>query len=61
VSYRIGEGPCRSSSQPTLFISFWEVLKNNTWKSNNNSYENKANAEHGEENVQMNAHAYIQR
>jgi len=27
VSYRIGEGPWWSSSQPTLFFSFWEVLK----------------------------------
>jgi len=34
VSYRIGEGPWRSSSQPTLFFSFWEVLENNTWKWN---------------------------
>jgi len=27
VSYRIGEGPWRSSSQPTPFITFWKVLK----------------------------------
>jgi len=26
VSSRIGEGPQRSSSQPTLFFSYWEVL-----------------------------------
>jgi len=25
VSHRFGEGPWRSYSQPTLFISFWSV------------------------------------
>jgi len=27
VSHKIGEGPQRSSSQPTPFITFWQVLK----------------------------------
>jgi len=26
LSYRIGEGPWRSSSQPTPFINFWQLL-----------------------------------
>jgi len=37
------------------------VLRNNIWESNSNSWENKNNTEHGEEKVQMKAHAYIQR
>jgi len=34
VLYHIGSvsDHGQSSSQPTLFFSFWEVLKNNTWK-----------------------------
>jgi len=57
VSYRIGERPWRSSSQPTPFIIFWQVLRNNRWTSNkHNEKKNKIkkkrmNAEHGEENV----------
>jgi len=34
VSHRIGEGHWRSSSQPTPFITFWQVLRNNSWRSN---------------------------
>jgi len=34
VSHKIGERPWRSSCQPTPFITFWTVLKNNSWKSN---------------------------
>jgi len=37
VSHRIGEGPWPSFSQPTLFIIFWHVLNNNSWRSNKHS------------------------
>jgi len=30
VSHRMGEGPWRSSSQPTPSIAFCKVLKNNS-------------------------------
>jgi len=49
-----------SSSQPTLFITFWKVLQNNSWRSNKYSKENKQ-TEHGGGNVQMNEHAYVRR
>jgi len=65
VSYRTGERPWRSSSQPTPFIIFWQVLRNNSWTSNkHNEKKNKKkrmNAEHGEENVQVKPHAYVHR
>jgi len=32
VTYRIGEGAWRSSSQPTPFIIYGQVLENNSWK-----------------------------
>jgi len=32
VSHKVGEGPWRSSSQPSPFITFWQVLENNSWK-----------------------------
>ena len=32
VSHRISEGPLRASSQRTPFTTFWQVLKNNSWK-----------------------------
>ena len=60
MSYRISERPWRSSSQPTLFIAFWQVLRNNSWTSNkHNEKKNKKrmNVEHGEENVQAKPHA----
>ena len=42
MSYRIGERPWRSSSQPTPFIIFWQVLTNNSWTSNkHNEKKNK--------------------
>jgi len=34
VSYRIGERLWRSAGQPTPFITFWQVLRNNSWRSN---------------------------
>jgi len=34
VSYATGEGPWRSCSRTTLLITFWKVLKNNSWRSN---------------------------
>jgi len=64
MCHRIGERPWQSSSQPTPFISFWQLLRNNSWRSNrHNEKKNKKrmNAEHGEENVQVKAHAYVQR
>ena len=63
MSYRIGERPWRSSSQPTSFITFWQVLRNNSCTSNkHNEKKNKKrmNVEHGEENVQVKLHAYVQ-
>jgi len=60
----IGERPLRSSSQPTPFITFWQVLRNNSWTSNKyNEKKNKKrmNAEHGEENVQVKPHANVHR
>jgi len=42
MSDRIGERPWRSSSQPTPFIIFWQVLRNNSWTSNkHNEKKNK--------------------
>ena len=66
MSYRIGERPWRSSSQPTPFIPFRQVLRNNSWTSNkHNEKKNKTkkrmNAEHGEETVQVKPHAYVHR
>jgi len=37
VTYRIGEVPWRSSSQPTLFGTFWKVFKHNSWRSDKHS------------------------
>ena len=56
VSYRIGEGPRRSSSQPSLFFRSVEIQHLSEI-----STIRKTNAEHGEENVQMNTHAYVHR
>ena len=66
MSYRTGERPWRSSSQPTPFIIFWQVLRNNSWTSNKhnekkNKKKQRMNAEHGEENVQVKPHAYVHR
>ena len=60
VSYRIDEGPQRSSSQPNLFFSFWEVLKDNI-RVKQVQLGKQTNTQHGEENVQMKAHAYVRR
>ena len=52
VSHRIGEGPWRSSSQPTPFITFCVVLKKQQLEI---KYKNKqTNAKHGEVKLQMN-------
>jgi len=32
VSHKIGEGPWLSSSLPTPFIAYLQVLTNNSWK-----------------------------
>jgi len=32
--YRISEGPWRLFGQRTPFITFWQVLRNNSWRSN---------------------------
>ena len=56
MSYRIGEGPRRSSSQPSLFFRSVEMQHLSEI-----STIRKTNAEHGEENVQMNTHAYVHR
>ena len=66
MSYRIGERPWRSSSQPTPFITFRQVLRNNSWTSNKynekkNKNKKQMNVEHGEENVQVKPHAYVHR
>jgi len=64
VSYRIGERPWRSSSQPTPFVIFGQVLRNNSWTSNKHNEKKtkkRMNAEHGEENVQVKTHAYVHR
>jgi len=64
VSYRIGERPWRSSIQPTPFIIFEQVLRNNSWRSNRHDEKKnkkRMNAEHGEENVQVKAHVYVHR
>jgi len=39
------------------------VLRNNSWRSNRHNEKKKKgmNAEHGEENVQVKAHAYVHR
>ena len=34
LSYRIDERPWRTYGQPTPFITFWQVLRNNSWRSN---------------------------
>jgi len=55
-------------NQPRLSF-FWQVLRNNSWTSNNhNEKKNKnkktkkrMNAEHGEEKVQVKPHAYVHR
>jgi len=31
VSHRIGERPWRSSCQPSLFETFWQVVENNSY------------------------------
>ena len=54
------------SSQPTPFIIFWQVLRNNSWTSNKhnekkNKNKKRMNEEHGEENVQVKPHAYVHR
>jgi len=66
VSYRIGKRPWRLFSQPTPFITFWQVLINNTWTSNKqyekkNKNKKQLNVEHGEENVQVKPHACVHR
>jgi len=42
------------------FLSLFEELKNNSWRSNKHNYE-KTNTEHGQENVQMKAHCTLYR
>jgi len=46
VLYRIGERPWRSSDQPTLFITFWQVLRNNRWRSNKHNEKKNKNQQH---------------
>ena len=64
MSHGIGERPWRSSGQPTPFITFCQVIEKQQWqinRHNDKKTEKRMNAEHGEENVQVKAHAYVHR